>query len=1066
MFVRVQADDGTVGWGEAITQFPQSTEATIRLIDGIAEQVVGTDPMANVATWRAIKRATWWYAYRGGPVAFALSAIDIALWDLKGKLLGQPLIDLIGGAHRERVPALASTHAFNPSIEYEAERHGRYVREQGYIGVKIGMGKRGQARLGYEIARDAEFVRLLREAVGPEAWIMMDRGQSLVWDVGDAIRRTRLFEEHDLKWIEEPLEPEDVNGLRTLRGQVTTMIAAGEREWDARGFGEVIDSGLVDVIGCDIGRAEGITGALRVIALVEQANVWFNSHAWSSAVNTAASIALSASTPRCMLQELKPDESPMQHELVDVPFVPARRLDRRAPCPGDRGRAARGRAAAIPLAGMTALSDLIELARSSYDPGTARRSGGRALFDYLACRADGRRRVPAGIGDAGAAVAGDRDDLHWPSLTHPGAIVWSAVRAGGVPEGELWQAAHVGYEVTARLGIALGPEHRRYWHATTTAGTVGAAAAVAVATGRDAVRAAAHAVSVTGGSILCILERTATRMVHRDHAVATALRCAEAADLSAALDCLEHSQGLFAAMGGSADQLLAAGPARAGRGELPRLRDLGLQPGRGRGRAGTGRPGRLRRRARRAAGARGDRRPGRHHRPPGLRTGMVELPARRRRDAARARSRHLRGRRPRGQRAAPPRGAHRRRELTGERRRPQRRADPGGRPHRRRPDRQVAPAQPRARSPRPPPGGRVTLKVAALPGDGVGPEVIREARRALDAVGVPIEWTELEWGSAYRHRHGTMMAPDAIDVLREHDAILMGAVGDPSVPDSEALWGLILKIRQELDLGLNVRPARLLDGVACPLAGRTAADIDMVFVRENTEGEYSGVGGRVHRGRSAEVAIESTVFTRDGCSRVIRYAFRLAQSRNRVLTSATKSNASRYAFTFWDDVVEEIAAEFPDVAVDRILVDALCARLITDPGSVDVVVASNLFGDILTDLAAALQGGMGMAASANLGLDGGPGLFEPVHGSAPDIAGRGVANPSGAIWSAALMLEYLGQSEAAARLMGALEAVARSGPRTRDLGGDAMTTEVGDAVVGWLEDGAEQPRVARGAVLI
>lgn len=320
LFVRAETEDGTVGWGEAITQFAAPTRATQVLVEEVAELVIGSDPLENVAIWRKLKQATWWYAYRGGPAAFALSAIDIALWDLKGKLLGQPLINLLGGAHRERVPALASTHAFNPSIEYEAERHGRYVREEGYIGVKIGMGKRGEARLGFDVKRDIEFVRLLREAVGPDAWIMMDRGQSLVWDLDDAIQRVQGFEQYDLKWIEEPFEPTDVDSFRKLREHVTTLFGAGEREWDARGFQEVIGTGLIDVIGCDVGRAEGITGALAVIAQVERANVWFNSHAWSSAVNTAASIALSASTPRCLLQELKPDESPMQHELVEIPL--------------------------------------------------------------------------------------------------------------------------------------------------------------------------------------------------------------------------------------------------------------------------------------------------------------------------------------------------------------------------------------------------------------------------------------------------------------------------------------------------------------------------------------------------------------------------------------------------------------------------------------------------------------------------------------------------------------------------------------------------------------------------
>jgi tartrate dehydrogenase/decarboxylase / D-malate dehydrogenase len=341
----------------------------------------------------------------------------------------------------------------------------------------------------------------------------------------------------------------------------------------------------------------------------------------------------------------------------------------------------------------------------------------------------------------------------------------------------------------------------------------------------------------------------------------------------------------------------------------------------------------------------------------------------------------------------------------------------------------------------------VTYRVALLPGDGVGPEVIAEARRALDALGLPLEWTELPWGSAYWHEHGRMMPPDALDTLRAHNAILMGAVGDPSVPDHVSLWGLILEVRQRLDLWANIRPARLLEGIPCPLAGRGPADVDMLFVRENTEGEYSGVGGRAHTGHASEVGIETSVFTRSGVERVLRHAFELAERRRGPVTSATKSNASRYGYVLWDEVAEEVAAAFPDVRYERVLVDALAARMVRDPASLDVVVASNLFGDILTDLAAAIQGGMGMAASANVapGSDA-PGLFEPVHGSAPDIAGRGIANPAGAIWSASLMLEHLGEPEAAAALMRALEDVCREGPRTADVGGGATTREVGEAV--------------------
>jgi tartrate dehydrogenase/decarboxylase/D-malate dehydrogenase len=344
------------------------------------------------------------------------------------------------------------------------------------------------------------------------------------------------------------------------------------------------------------------------------------------------------------------------------------------------------------------------------------------------------------------------------------------------------------------------------------------------------------------------------------------------------------------------------------------------------------------------------------------------------------------------------------------------------------------------------------MKVALLPGDGVGPEVVAQARRVVDTLGCDIDWTELPWGSAFWHANGRMMPEDALDVLRTHDAILMGAVGDPSVPDHEALWGLILKIRQELDLWVNERPARLLPGIPCPLADRGPTDVDMVFVRENTEGEYAGVGGRVHPGMPHEVAIETSIFTRLGCERVVRHAFELAARRKGVLINATKSNASKYGFIFWDAIIAEVAQDFPDVEVHGVLVDALAARLIRDPASVDVVVASNLFGDILTDIAAALQGGLGMAASANTGPGGAAlGLFEPVHGSAPDIAGLGIANPCGAIWSAALMLEHLGCAAESERIMRALEAVCVTAVRTRDVGGSASTVEVGDAVVAELE---------------
>ena len=337
--------------------------------------------------------------------------------------------------------------------------------------------------------------------------------------------------------------------------------------------------------------------------------------------------------------------------------------------------------------------------------------------------------------------------------------------------------------------------------------------------------------------------------------------------------------------------------------------------------------------------------------------------------------------------------------------------------------------------------------VAVVAGDGVGPEVVTEARRAVDALGLAIRWVELDWGTSHFHAHGRMMPPDALEIVRGHDAVLLGAVGDPSVPDHVTLWGLLLELRQGLDLWANLRPARLLPGIPTPLAGRGPGDVDMLFVRENSEGEYAGVGGRAHRGLALEVALETSVFTRAGVERILRHAFALAEDRRGLVTSATKSNASRYGYVLWDEIAAEVAADHPGVRYEAVLVDALAARMVRDPQSLDVVVASNLFGDILTDIAAVLQGGMGMAASANVSPGARtPGVFEPVHGSAPDIAGYGVANPIGAIWSATLMLDQLGEREAGAVLMRAIEEVCRDGPHTRDVGGTASTREVGDAV--------------------
>jgi tartrate dehydrogenase/decarboxylase/D-malate dehydrogenase len=345
----------------------------------------------------------------------------------------------------------------------------------------------------------------------------------------------------------------------------------------------------------------------------------------------------------------------------------------------------------------------------------------------------------------------------------------------------------------------------------------------------------------------------------------------------------------------------------------------------------------------------------------------------------------------------------------------------------------------------------VVHRIAVIEGDGIGPEVIAEGIRALDAATDPgaLEWTMLDWGSARYLKHGAMMPADGVAQLAAFDAIYLGAVGSPEVPDHTTLWGLLLPIRQGFDQYVNLRPIRLLPGVASPLAGRTPADIDMVCVRENTEGEYAGVGGRVHTAGPHEVGIQVDVFTRHGVERVARYGFELARTRRKRLASITKSNASPHHFVMWDEICTQVAADYPDVAFESILVDAACAYMVSQPQRFDVLVASNLFGDILTDIGAAIQGGMGLAASANLPYAAGvPGLFEPVHGSAPDIAGTGTANPIGAILAGAMMLDTLGEARAASRVTAAIEQLLGEGTvRPRDLGGTASTTEFGDAVV-------------------
>ncbi len=346
-------------------------------------------------------------------------------------------------------------------------------------------------------------------------------------------------------------------------------------------------------------------------------------------------------------------------------------------------------------------------------------------------------------------------------------------------------------------------------------------------------------------------------------------------------------------------------------------------------------------------------------------------------------------------------------------------------------------------------------RIAVIPGDGVGQEVVPQGLKVLSAVDAGLEFTELDWGSQRYERTGAMMPDDALDILAGFDAIYLGAIGWPTVPDHVSLWGCLLPIRKTFEQYVNLRPVRLPPGIRSPLAGRGPADVDMLFIRENTEGEYSGTGGRVHAGHPQEVAVEVPVFTRMGIRRAARFAFERARERSRRLISVTKSNASRYAYVLWDEVVAELGrSEFPDVTVERMHVDAMAARMVLRPHSIDVVVASNLFGDILTDLGGALQGSLGLCASANLNPEKRhPSMFEPVHGSAPDIAGKGRANPMGAVWSAALLLRHLGDEAGAARIERAIDRVCEDGRvLTGDLGGTASTCEVGDALVAALKD--------------
>ena len=345
-------------------------------------------------------------------------------------------------------------------------------------------------------------------------------------------------------------------------------------------------------------------------------------------------------------------------------------------------------------------------------------------------------------------------------------------------------------------------------------------------------------------------------------------------------------------------------------------------------------------------------------------------------------------------------------------------------------------------------------KIAVIPGDGIGKEVMSEGLRVLDAAarrfGIALSYTPIDWASCDHYlKTGAMMPPDWKAQLEGHDALYFGAVGWPAtVPDHVSLWGSLLKFRREFDQYINLRPVRLFEGVPCPLANRRPGDIDFLVVRENTEGEYTNLGGRLFEGTEREIVVQESVFSRHGTERVLKYAFELAQTRARKhVTVATKSNGIAISMPWWDERANEIAAQYPEVTHDKQHIDILCARFVLQPQRFDVVVASNLFGDILSDLGPACTGTIGIAPSANLNPERRfPSLFEPVHGSAPDIYGRNIANPVAMIWSGALMLDFLGHRDAHDAIVRAIERVLVQGPRTPDLGGQASTTEMGEAI--------------------